>query len=191
MATFFSLTLCFTVSRISSAICSVLSMCVPSGARKLKRNSPASTVGKISTPSRPLAQKSVRPQTARYAGTTSQRRRTDAETRRSYFGVRCVSTALDSFGASESGADTPHSKDRSSHVETTGTNVLDRTYEAIIEKPTDSDSGTNSSRAAPCMKKLGTKTARMQSIASKRGIAVCALPIRTAQAIEFVWCICV
>ena len=51
-----------------------------------------------------------------------------------------------------------------------------------MEKPTASDSGTNSSRAAPCMKNDGKNTARMQSMASRRGTAVSALPSRTARA---------
>ena len=37
----------------------------------------------------------------------------------------------------------------------TGTKVLERRYEASMEKPTARDRGTNSSRAAPCMKKEG------------------------------------
>jgi hypothetical protein len=64
----------------------------------------------------------------------------------------------------------------------TGTNVLDRMYEASIAKPTASDSGTNSAWAAPCMKNDDTNTARMQSIASSRGNAVSAEPSRTAWA---------
>jgi len=75
---------------------------------------------------------------------------------------------------------------RSSQVATTGTKVLDSRYEAIIEKPTASDTGTNSPRAAPSMKKDGTNTARMHNMASSRGRAVCELPSRTAQATESV-----
>src|SRR5438067_13188319 len=48
-----------------------------------------------------------------------------------------------------------------SHTDSTGTKVLDRTYEVTIEKPTARLIGTNSSRAAPCMKNAGMKTARM------------------------------
>ena len=62
--------------------------------------------------------------------------------------------------------------------------MLDRRYEATIAKPTASDSGTNSACAAPCMKNDGMNTARMQSIASSRGTAVCWLPRRTARATE-------
>jgi len=54
----------------------------------------------------------------------------------------------------------------------TGTNVLERMYEATIENPTASDIGTNSARAAPCMKNEGMKTARMHCIDSSRGTAV-------------------
>ena len=53
--------------------------------------------------------------------------------------------------------------------QSTGTNVLESRYEATIAKPTASDSGTNSDRAAPCMKNDETNTARMQSMASSRG----------------------
>jgi hypothetical protein len=41
------------------------------------------------------------------------------------------------------------------------TNVLERMYEAIIAKPTASDSGTNSERAAPCMKNDDTGALRL------------------------------
>ena len=77
-----------------------------------------------------------------------------------------------------------HRAASSSHVESTGTNVLDRRYDAIIAKPTASDSGTNSAWAAPCMKNDGTNTARMQSMASSRGTAVSTLPWRTAGATD-------
>ena len=50
--------------------------------------------------------------------------------------------------------------------------MLESRYEATIAKPTASDSGTNRFCAAPCMKKAGMNTARMQSIASSRGTAV-------------------
>ena len=53
-----------------------------------------------------------------------------------------------------------------------------------MAKPTASDSGTNSSRAAPSMKNDGRKTARTQSMASKRGTAVSWLLRRAARATE-------
>ena len=59
-----------------------------------------------------------------------------------------------------------------------------------MEKPTASDSGTNSSRAAPSMKNDGRNTARMHSIASRRGTAVSVVPCQTARAIEPVCSIC-
>ncbi len=62
--------------------------------------------------------------------------------------------------------------------------MLDKRYEAIIAKPTASDKGTNIDRGAPCMKNAETNTARMQTMARNRGIAVWALPKRTARAIE-------
>ena len=58
--------------------------------------------------------------------------------------------------------------------------MLDSRYEAIIANPTASDSGTNSDRAAPCMKNDDVKTAKMQSIANSRGIAVREPPSSTA-----------
>lgn len=51
-----------------------------------------------------------------------------------------------------------------------------------MARPTARASGTNSSRAAPCMKKDGTNTARMHSMASSRGTAVSVFPSRTARA---------
>ena len=60
-----------------------------------------------------------------------------------------------------------------------------------MENPTASDKGTNIAFAAPCMKNEEMNTARMQTIASSRGMAVCALPSRTARAIEVVCPICV
>ena len=58
-----------------------------------------------------------------------------------------------------------------------------------MAKPTASDSGTNRPLAAPCMKNDGMNTARMLSMARKRGTAVSALPRRTASAIESVFSI--
>src|SRR5579872_759167 len=56
-------------------------------------------------------------------------------------------------------------------LDSTGTSELERRYEAPIEKPTASESGTKSARAGPVMKNEGRKTAITLSIASKRGIA--------------------
>ena len=53
-----------------------------------------------------------------------------------------------------------------------------------MAKPTASESRTNSARAAPCMKNEGMNTAMTQSIASRRGTAVCWLPRRTDRATE-------
>ena len=60
-----------------------------------------------------------------------------------------------------------------------------------MANPTESAIGTNMARVAPVMKNDGVKTARMQSMASRRGTAVSALPSRTAQAIESAFAICV
>jgi hypothetical protein len=57
-------------------------------------------------------------------------------------------------------------------IETTGTKVLESRYDATIENPTARDSGTNRLRAAPVMKNAGMNTARMHSIARKRGTVV-------------------
>ncbi len=56
-----------------------------------------------------------------------------------------------------------------------------------MENPTASDKGTNIARGAPCMKNDEMNTARMQTIAKSRGMAVCAFPSRTALAIEGAW----
>ena len=60
-----------------------------------------------------------------------------------------------------------------------GTSVLESKYDAIIAKPTASESGKNNAFAAPVMKKLGTKTARMQSMESERGPMVSSEASRT------------
>ena len=65
-----------TASSTCRASCSVWLKCVPSGARIRKRNSPASNVGKISTPSRWPPIQTTAPQTARYTANTAQRSRT-------------------------------------------------------------------------------------------------------------------
>ena len=65
--------------------------------------------------------------------------------------------------------------------------MLESRYDATIENPTASDSGTNSARAAPCMNSDGMNTASTQSIASSRGTAVIALPARTATAMFGAW----
>ena len=69
--------------------------------------------------------------------------------------------------------------------------MLDSRYDVTMAKPTDSDRGTNRARAAPSMKNDGMKTARMQSMASKRGTAVSWLPRRTALAMFGVCSNCV
>jgi hypothetical protein len=53
--------------------------------------------------------------------------------------------------------------------------VLDSRYDATIEKPTAKASGTNRLWAAPVLKKAGMNTARMHSIAIKRGTVVSAV----------------
>ena len=70
----------------------------------------------------------------------------------------------------------------SNHTAITGTKVLDRKYDAIIENPTASDNGMNSARAAPCIKNDDTKTDRTQSIASSQGTTVSRDPSRTDSA---------
>src|ERR1051326_8082191 len=51
-----------------------------------------------------------------------------------------------------------------SHTERTGTRELESKNEAIIEKPTASESGTKSERETPVMKKEGTNTATTESM---------------------------
>jgi hypothetical protein len=63
-----------------------------------------------------------------------------------------------------------------------GTSVLERKYEAIIEKPTASDSGRNIALAAPTMNNAGVNIARMHSIASKRGPMVSVVAARVPRA---------
>src|SRR5215475_15956663 len=67
-------------------------------------------------------------------------------------------------------------------LESTGTRELERRHEAPIEKPTASESGTNSARAGPVIKNDGRKTANTLSIASRRGIATSPLALSTALA---------
>ena len=62
--------------------------------------------------------------------------------------------------------------------------MLESRYEAIIAKPTARASGTNRAFAAPSMKNAGMKTLRMQSIASRRGQPVSAVPSSAARAGE-------
>ena len=71
---------------------------------------------------------------------------------------------------------------RISQVASTGTSVLDSTYDEIIAKPTASESGTNSWRPAPVMNMDGTNTASIQSIERKRAVAVLRQASRTARA---------
>ena len=69
--------------------------------------------------------------------------------------------------------------------------MLESRYDAIIEKPTASESGTKSCRPTPTMKNDGTKTARMQNIDSRRAMAVRLHASTTARARETPGSICV
>ena len=71
---------------------------------------------------------------------------------------------------------------RSIQTDSTGTKVLESRYDATIEKPTASASGTNRLCAAPVMKKAGMNTARMQSMARNRGSVVSAVASLAARA---------
>src|SRR6266404_6085898 len=77
-----------------------------------------------------------------------------------------------------------------SQTDSTGTTVLERTYDEIMAKPTASDSGTNSERTGSAMMNAGMNTDRMHSIARKRGTAVSLLPRWTARARDGVRAIC-
>ena len=63
-----------------------------------------------------------------------------------------------------------------------GRSVDESTYEAIMLKPTASESGRKSARAEPSMKSEGRKTATTQAMARKRGPAVARMASRTARA---------
>ena len=67
-------------------------------------------------------------------------------------------------------------------MEKTGTRLLESRYDAIIEKATASDNGTNNWRPTPTMKNEGTKTARMQNMESSRAMAVRLQASTTARA---------
>src|SRR6266704_3058446 len=88
--------------------------------------------------------------------------------------TRCSSEGVSSASGASS---------RRIHVDNTGTSVLDNRYEAAIANPTASESGTKSERETPVMKKDGTKTARIQSIARSRGICTSLLASSTATAL--------
>ena len=157
-------------------------MCVPSGARSRSWNAPHRPRGKISRPSRgrPAARSAAHDrQVGRHEHPAQPRSAAERA-------ARSRSRSRSNSDRRRASAATRDDACRSSQTDSTGTNVLDRRYEAIIAKPTASASGTNSARAAPCMKNDGMNTARMQSIASSRGTAVSALPSRTARAIESV-----
>ena len=70
-------------------------------------------------------------------------------------------------------------------VERTGTKVMERVYEATIEKPTARESGTNSARPTPTIKSEGRKTASTHNMASSWGTAVSRLASSTALASGF------
>jgi len=71
---------------------------------------------------------------------------------------------------------------RNSQTDNTGTKVLDSRYDPTIAKPTAKASGTNRLCAAPVMKKAGMNTARIQSMATKRGSVVSAVASLAARA---------
>ncbi len=59
--------------------------------------------------------------------------------------------------------------------------MLESRYEATIEKPTASARGGKSARLMPTRKNVGKKTARMQSMASKRGCITSCMASTTAR----------
>src|SRR5213082_410491 len=128
------------------------------GVRNLRRSCPEETRGKISRPRYGPRRAITKREARTYAEIVSQRfavRR--SRMRPSLFRTRCSSEGA----SSASGACS-----RRIHVDNTGTRVLDNKYEAAIAKPTASESGTKSECETPVMKKEGTNTARMHSIAS-------------------------
>ena len=72
----------------------------------------------------------------------------------------------------------------SSQTDSTGTSELESRNDAIIEKPTASESGTNRDRDTPVMKNDGTNTATTDSIASSRGTTTSPLASSTARATD-------
>ena len=62
--------------------------------------------------------------------------------------------------------------------------MVDKRYEATIEKPTAKDSGRNIARAAPDINSVGTNIARMHSMASNRGTVVSIVASREASLSE-------
>ncbi len=66
-----------------------------------------------------------------------------------------------------------------------GISVLASKYDATIEKPTASESGTNIAFAAPTMKNDGTNTASTQSIAMRSGSATSIPESLTARGTDF------
>src|SRR5579885_875663 len=76
-------------------------------------------------------------------------------------------------------------------VDSTGTSVLESTYDETMAKPTASESGTNNWRPTPTMKNDGTNTESTHSIESRRGIAVFRQASSTARGRESPPAICV
>ncbi|MPN13791.1 hypothetical protein SDC9_161117 [bioreactor metagenome] len=66
------------------------------------------------------------------------------------------------------------------YITRVGTSVRDNTYEAIMANTTAWASGTNSDRATPVRKNIGTNTMQMQRVETKAGAAISAAPSRMA-----------
>ena len=149
-------------------------MRVPVGARRRSWNWPASTVGKdlgAEARRRDADETSAAPR-ADTATTSSQRKRRIALQIPTRYDDRANAAfvLLASCPCASSTSDS------------TGTSVLESTYDEIIAKPTASDSGTNSCRPTPAMKNDGTNTASTHSMESSRGTAVFRHASSTARA---------
>ena len=164
------------VERVLGDLLGLLDAACPVGALRRSWNCPASTAGR--SPGRAAGRR--RRSTSRGRGQVG-RHDQPAQADEPRRGPAVARRGARSKSGRRGGRSPRGGAVRSSQTERTGTNVLESRYEAIIAKPTASDSGTNSAWAAPCMKNDGMNTARMQSIASSRGTAVSMLPCRTAQ----------
>src|SRR5260370_5749572 len=89
---------------------------------------------------------------------------------------------IEAYHSRQRGVFPPSFFSRIIQVASTGTKVVDSTYDEIMAKPTAIDSGTNNCRATPAIKKEGTNTERTHNMASNRGIAVLRQASTTAMA---------
>src|SRR5260370_33509037 len=92
---------------------------------------------------------------------------------------------IEAYHSRQRGVFPPSFFSRIIQVASTGTKVVDSTYDEIMAKPTAIDSGTNNCRATPAIKKEGTNTERTHNMASNRGIALVRQSSTTPKAPDF------